>query len=91
MKQKREREREGGRVMYRYLHGCKVTNSCGMLQVSDPGPAPEELVLPARPLNSRPAWFYRLKREGWKKKRSARCRHHEAMSHKLGCDVEAVF
>lgn len=28
--------------MYRYLHGCRVTKGCGMLQVADPRPAPEE-------------------------------------------------
>lgn len=28
--------------MYRYLHGCGVTKGCGMLQVADPRPAPED-------------------------------------------------
>lgn len=49
--------------MYRYLHGCKVAKSCGMLQVADPRAAAEELVNPARPLHSRPEWFYHLKGE----------------------------
>lgn len=40
------RERGAGGFMYRYLHGCKVTKSCGMLQVADPRPAPEESSLP---------------------------------------------
>lgn len=70
----RERERERQGFMYRYLHGCKVAKSCGMLQVADPRAAAEELVNPARPLHSRPEWFNHLKREnkprakdwGWK-------------------------
>ena len=41
---------------------AKVTKSCGMLQVADPGPAPEELVLAAGPLHSRPEWFHHLKK-----------------------------
>lgn len=57
MKQRRQEEGERRGFMYRYLHGCKVTKSCGMLQVADPRPAPEELVNPARPLHSRPEWF----------------------------------
>ncbi len=85
MKQKRQRQREReGAFMYRYLHGCKVTKSCGMLQVADPRPAPEELVLPAGPLHSRPEWFYHLK---GRKTRSGRRRHHRAASKKkLGMD-----
>lgn len=57
-----KKERKG--FMYRYLHSCKVTKSCGMLQVADPRPAPEELVHPAGPLHSRHEWFYHLKRGG---------------------------
>lgn len=34
-------------LMYRYLHGCKITKSCGMLQIRK-RPVPQELVLPAR-------------------------------------------
>lgn len=47
--QEREEEEErrwgggGGGVMYRYLHVCKVSTKCGMLQVADPRPASEEL------------------------------------------------
>lgn len=40
---------------------AKVAKSCGMLQVADPRLAPEELVLPAGSLHSRPEWFYHLK------------------------------
>lgn len=69
--------------MYRYLHGCRVSKCCGMLQVADPRPAPEELVLPARPLHSRPEWFYHLK---GRKTRTGQCRHHEATSGKLRPD-----
>lgn len=32
-----------------------------MLQVADPRPAPEERLLPATPLHSRPEWFLNLK------------------------------
>lgn len=60
-------ETEGGRERERKGDSCTdiytATKSCGMLQVADPRPASEELVLPARPLHSRPEWFYHLKRE----------------------------
>lgn len=75
---KMKEEKQG--FMYRYLHGCKVTKRCGMLQVADPRPAPEDLVLPARPLHSRPECFYHLK---GRKTRTGQCRHHEATSGKL--------
>lgn len=77
-----ERRREEREFMYRYLHGCKVTKSCGMLQVADPRPAPEECLLPATPLHSRPEWFLNLK--GGKKTRSGQWLHHWAMSEKTG-------
>lgn len=66
--------------MYRYLHGCRVTKGCGMLQVADPRPAPEESSSLPGPCTPDLNGFIVIKK---KNKISGQSLHHYAMSKKL--------